>query len=163
MMASGKTTVGRLVAARLGRPFVDSDEQVEARTGRTVRELFAQYGEPYFRARETEALRDALAREEPSVIAAAGGVVLAPANRAALRDADALVVWLRAPVAVLSERIGPVAGHRPLLDHDPVGALEELGRIREPLYREVADLEVPVHTQTADEVAELVIAKATEP
>ena len=105
MMGSGKTTVGRLVAQRLGRRFVDSDEQVEARAGRTVREIFEAEGEAAFRALEAGALAEALAAPEPAVVAAAGGVVLDPGNRRALREA-ATVVWLRAGPGVLASRAG---------------------------------------------------------
>ena len=77
MMGTGKTTVGTVLAQRLGRPLIDSDAEVEARTGRTVREIFETDGEAAYRALETEALVDALASPVPAVIAAAGGVVLA--------------------------------------------------------------------------------------
>lgn len=157
MMASGKTTVGRLLAERLGRPFIDSDEQVEARTGHTVRELFALHGEPYFRERETEALVDALAVPEPTVIAAAGGVVLAELNRKALRSDRAYVVWLRAEPKLLRERIGNEPGHRPLLDDDPDAALVRLTERRTPLYAEVADHVVDVASLSADAVADEII------
>ena len=95
MMGSGKTTVGRSLAAALGRPLVDSDAQVEARTGRTVREIFESDGEAAYRVLEREALVDALGEAEPSVVAAAGGVVLDAGNRAVLQEAGT-VVWLRA-------------------------------------------------------------------
>ena len=83
-MGTGKTTVGRIVAERLGRPFSDSDELVEARTGRTVRQISYDEGVPAYRVHETQVLLDALAASVPSVIAAAGGVVLSPTNRATL-------------------------------------------------------------------------------
>jgi phospholipid transport system substrate-binding protein len=86
MMGAGKTTVGRILGERLGRRVVDSDQVIESRTGRTVREIFATDGEAAFRALETEALIEALTEQEPLVIAAAGGVVLSEQNRAALRD-----------------------------------------------------------------------------
>ena len=89
MMGTGKTTVGRLLADRLGRPFFDSDEMVEARTGHTVAELFAASGESGFRSEESAALADGLADPIPSVIAAAGGVVLDPTNRRLIRQAEA--------------------------------------------------------------------------
>ena len=83
MMAVGKTTVARAAAEKLARPLFDSDVMIEARTGRTVREIFADEGEPAFRALETDALNAALASAVPAVIAAAGGVVMSAGNRAA--------------------------------------------------------------------------------
>ncbi len=161
MMGSGKTSVGRQLAERLGRPFLDSDAQVEARTGSTVREIFETegLGEAAFRVLEAEALAHALADPVPSVIAAAGGVVLDSANRARLR-ATATVVWLRAEPAVLATRVtGGV--HRPLLGHDPRTVLEQMHRERRALYEEVAEgrqVDVGTHSVSAavDAVLELV-------
>jgi shikimate kinase len=163
MMATGKTTAGHGVAERLGRAFFDSDELVEAATGRTVREIFATDGEAGYRPLETAALIDALNAPEPAVIAAAGGVVLAEANRRALCRPGVTVVWLRAPVSELLRRIeaagGP--GHRPLLDEDPEAALTRLSTQREPLYREVADAVVDVDGLTPEQVVDRVAAAAT--
>jgi shikimate kinase len=155
MMGSGKTTVGRLVAARLGRPFVDSDEVIQARTGRTVREIFADDGETAFRALETEALDDALAAPGPAVIAAAGGTVLAASNRRRLRDGE--VVWLDADPELLVERV-TTDGHRPLLDDDPGTTLVRLAVERRALYEEVADHVVHIGGRTPDEVADEILA-----
>lgn len=160
MMAVGKTTIGEQVAKALARPFVDSDERVEARTGRTVREIFETDGEAAYRALETDALIEALDAAEPAVIAAAGGVVLAETNRIALRRPGTRVVWLRAEPAVLAERVeaagGP--GHRPLLADDPAGALTRLASERAPLYAEVSDATIDVDHLTPDEVVERVMA-----
>ncbi len=156
LMGVGKSTVARLVGERLGRPVLDSDHVIEARTGRTVREIFASDGEPAFRALETEALVDALANPVPSVIAAAGGVVLSAANRAALETGNARVVWLCADPATLVERVRS-GGHRPLLDGDPAGTLQRMSEERAPLYREVADAIVLVDHRSLSDIVEAVL------
>jgi shikimate kinase len=156
LMGTGKTTVGRLLARRLNRPLFDSDAMVEARTGRTVREIWQAEGEDAYRELETGALRDALAATEPSVIAAAGGVVLRPENRAALNDADALVVWLHAAPDVLVHR-ADTGDHRPLLDADPIGRLRQMAVEREQLYRDVADLAIDVTDRDPVVVADAVL------
>ena len=156
LMGAGKTTVGRIVAERLGRPFFDSDMMIEARTGRTVREIFATDGEAAFRALETQVLEEALASPEPSVIAAAGGIVLRPENRAALQAAPARVVWLSAEPQLLVDRVSG-GGHRPLLDDDPQGTLQRMYDERAVLYREVADAIVLVDGRSVSEVVEAVL------
>ena len=156
MMGTGKTTVARVLGDRLSRPVLDSDAVIEARTGRTVREIFAADGEPAFRALETEVLRDALASDSPSIIAAAGGVVLSPANRALLKESGARVVWLCADPATLVDRVKG-GGHRPLLDGDPAGTLQRMFEEREALYREVADAIVLVDSRTVGDVVEAVL------
>ncbi len=156
MMAVGKTTVARAAAERLGRPLFDSDVMIEQRTGRTVREIFADEGEVVFRTLESEMLNIALANEEPAVIAAAGGVVLSADNRAALNAATAHVVWLCGDPSTLLERI-QAHDHRPLLDSDPAGTLQRMFREREMLYREVADEVVVVDDRSIAEVVEKVL------
>ena len=155
-MGSGKTTVARIAAERLGRKVIDSDAVIEKATGRTVREIFADDGEAAFRSFETAALLDALATSEPAVIAAAGGVVLREENRTALKQANARVVWLCATPAVLVDRVTS-SGHRPLLDDDPAGTLQRMYDVRQSLYKEVADAIVLVDHRSPNEVAEAVL------
>jgi shikimate kinase len=152
MMGVGKTTVGRLLADRLGRRLIDSDGMIEERTGRTVREIWTTDGEPAFRALETEALVEALAAPEPAVIAAAGGVVLSEPNRRALAESGAHVVWLLADVDLLLGRVRN-GMHRPLLDEDPEGVLRTMFATRAQLYREVADAIVSVDNRSVNDVA----------
>ncbi len=156
MMGVGKSTVGRLVAAELDRPLYDSDEMIEERTGRTVREIWSTDGEAAFRALETDTLLEALAEPEQSVIAAAGGVVLSDRNREVLKGADAHVVWLLADVEVLVDRVRS-GGHRPLLDDDPEGTLRRMFIDRAALYQEVADAIVSVDHRSPHDVAKAVL------
>ena len=140
MMGVGKSTVGRRVAKELSRPFVDSDDEVVARTGRAVTEIFATDGEAAFRDIEAEAMADLLASPVPSVIAAAGGSVLNSSTRARLRESGT-VVWMRAPVDVLVGRTSR-GTHRPALANDPRATLTQMETDREALYSEVADITV---------------------
>lgn len=162
MMGSGKTTVGREVARRLGWRFVDLDEEIAGSSGRSIPELFADEGEAAFRRLEATCLARSLGDEEgaPAVVAAGGGVVGEAANRSLLREA-ATVVWLRAEPATLAGRVGDGEG-RPLL----AGAGGEEGRrqvlagvaaARAPAYAEVADVVVDVDGLSADEVADRVL------
>lgn len=163
MMGSGKTTVGRAAARRLGWDFFDSDQEVEARTGRTVAAIWREEGETGFRRLEKEALQDALAStaHRPAVVAAAGGTVLDPDNRALLRRHPP-VVWLRARPQTLAERVG-TGTHRPLLDVNPVGTLERLATERERLYQEVADDVIDVDGVPRERIVDWVVALAAQP
>ena len=152
MMGAGKTTIGRRLARRLGRPFIDSDQQVELQTGRTVKEIFEADGEPAFRALESDVLEEALATSSPSVIAAAGGTVLSEANRARMREGGT-VVWLRADPEVLADRVRNGV-HRPLLADDPAGVLRDLDAARRSLYEEVADHVVDTAGRAPEQVVE---------
>jgi len=156
MMGAGKTTVGRALARRRGWDFVDSDAQIEASTGRTVAEIWASDGEPAFRRIESSVLATALAHERSAVVAAAGGVVLDPVNRAALSRAGP-VVWLRARPETLVARVG-TGNHRPLLDEDPSGVLSRLVVDRAELYAQVADITVDIDDLAPDEIADRVEA-----
>lgn len=158
MMGAGKTTTGRALAARLGWDHLDSDEQVQATTGRTVPEIFESEGEPAFRVHETEALRQAASTTAPVVVSVAGGAVLDPGNRRILREAGT-VVWLRVPVAELAERVGGGDG-RPLLRDDPAQVLAALYERRRPLYEEVAHVVVDVADQPVDVVVDHILAVA---
>jgi shikimate kinase len=157
MMASGKTTVGRIVAERLGWGYLDSDEQVCERTGRSVREIFEQDGEAAFRKEERLALEAAVADDQPRVIAVAGGAVLDIANRTLLRRAGT-IAWLRADPEVLAERVGRSGqGHRPLLGDDPGAALRRLDAERRPIYEELADIVLDVEGRSPEELAEALV------
>jgi 5-deoxy-5-amino-3-dehydroquinate synthase len=139
---TGKTTVGRRLAKELGRPFADVDEQIELRAGCTVANLFAERGEDGFRRVETTVLSELLDVAAPLVLAAGGGAVTRPENRALLADPGVVVVWLRASVAFLASRTDPT--HRPLLAGDADHSFERLLAERTPLYAAVADRVIDV-------------------
>jgi shikimate kinase len=139
LMGSGKSTVGRLVAKQLGRPFVDLDDLVAERAGRSVAEVFATDGEAGFRRLESSALARALTRTDGPVVATGGGVVTVDANRDLLVN-QTHVVWLRALPATLAARTASDVAVRPLLaDAERAEAtLSALHQERAPHYAQVA-------------------------
>jgi shikimate kinase len=158
MMGVGKSSLAKRVGRSLRRPVLDTDAEIVQRTRRTIPEIFATDGESMFRDLEVSVLAELLDRTEPSVIAAAGGIVLRQENRDALAHAGT-VVWLRAPVEVLLSRV--VNGsHRPALAEDAEGTLRSMERDREPLYAEVADVTVDTAQRFDDALAEILAVVA---
>jgi shikimate kinase len=133
-MASGKTTVGRLLAERLDWAFVDLDKVIEDRAGQTVADIFAAEGEEGFRKRETDALREVAARRK-TVIATGGGAPCRDENMTAMLGAGR-VLWLDVSAEEAVRRAGKASG-RPLLDGaaDPVAAARKLLDARRPFYK----------------------------
>jgi shikimate kinase len=147
MMGSGKTTMGRALARHLGKEFVDSDEEIQRRTGVTIPHIFDIEGEEGFRQRERLVIED-LARRENMVLATGGGAVLLAENRAILQRSG-IVVYLRAGVHHLWQRTRHDR-NRPLLQEgDPHAKLTALLQQREPLYLEVADIVIQSGKQSA--------------
>ena len=146
LMGAGKTSVGKLLARRLGKTFHDADHVLEARTGVRIPVIFEIEGEAGFRAREC-ALIDELTRLDDIVLATGGGAVIAESNRAALKTRGT-VVYLRANVDELWNRTRHDR-NRPLLQTaDPRARLHELHEQRDPLYRDVAHLIVDTGSQS---------------
>jgi shikimate kinase len=140
LMGAGKTTIGRQLARRLGRRFYDSDHEIVARTGVPIPTIFEIEGEEGFRRRESLAIAE-LTSGTDIVLATGGGVVLSPENRKRLHDSG-WVVYLNVPPTMLFERTRHDR-NRPLLRvENPLGKLEELHALRDPLYRETAHLVV---------------------
>lgn len=137
-MGAGKSTIGRLLAKELHLPFKDSDKEIEVRTGADIPWIFDVEGEQGFREREQAVIAD-LCREDGLVLATGGGAVLRPENRTALR-AGGRVVYLHTSVEQQLERTARDR-NRPLLrTANPGQVLRELLAIRDPLYREIADV-----------------------
>ncbi len=173
LMGSGKTTVGRRLAARLDRHFVDADAALEEIADRSIAEIFEQDGEVGFRDLESDTFEELLEHHEPCVIASGGGLVLRTDNRARLRRPDVTVVFLDAGPAFLASRVAGKT-HRPLIT-DAESAREILTGLhaeRAPLYAEVADITVAIEPFHAGEekpkhalaacIAELVTAHETQ-
>ncbi len=161
MMGSGKSTVGSLLARRLGWRYLDSDAEVERSTGQTVPDIFSSRGEAAFRAEESRVLAQALTTDTSVVVSVAGGAVLDPDNRRKLKEGG-VIVWLRARPATLAKRVGDGAG-RPLLGDDPAAALRRLDAVRRPVYAELAQLTVDVDGLSAQEVVERILAHPAVP
>jgi shikimate kinase len=154
---TGKTSVGRRVADRLGWRFADADEELQRKHGRSIRAIFTANGENAFRDMEEAVLTD-LCGLERCVVATGGGVVLRETNRRRLRD-HGKVVWLTADANVIWRRLQSdltSSEHRPNLTCGGFAEVMENLRVREPLYRECAAATVPTDERSVDEVAQTV-------
>lgn len=150
MMGAGKTTVGRRLAGKLGRGFLDSDEEIEKAAHMTIPEIFEQRGEAEFRAGETRVIARIL-KDRDIVLATGGGAFVQPDTRALVK-AEAVSVWLKADVDVLFQRVSR-RSNRPLLKTDnPRLTLQKLIEERYPLYEE-ADVTVMSRDVPQDAVA----------
>ncbi len=150
MMGAGKTTVGRRLASRLGRQFVDSDEEIERAAQMSIPEIFEQRGEAEFRAGEMRVIARLL-KEKDVVLATGGGAFINPETRALVK-AGAISVWLKADIDLLFERVSR-RSNRPLLKTaDPRATLEKLVEDRYPIYAE-ADVTVVSRDIPQDNVA----------
>lgn len=159
MMGSGKSAVGREVARRLDRPFLDNDGLLEAQTGYTAGELLERDGEPALHRFETAVLIGALTLVTPSVVTAAAGVVLDEDCFARL-DAAGFVVWLRARSATLADRIQHSGDeHRPFVAGQPGAVLERLAPRREPRYAAIADAIVDTDDLSVGTIASDVVVQ----
>lgn len=147
LMGVGKSTVGKRLAQRLGLPFVDADNAIEEAAGMSITDIFAQFGEPYFRDGERRVIQR-LIDGTPKVIATGGGAFVNDATRALILS-DALSIWLDADIDVLVDRVRR-RDTRPLLrDKDPATVLRELAAVRNPLYAQ-AHIRVPSNNAPHD-------------
>ena len=157
LMGAGKSTVGRILARRLGKRFVDTDHEIEKRNGVTIPVIFEIEGEDGFRRREQEVLAD-LAQEKDLVLSTGGGIVLKPENREVLRT-HGFVVYLNARPELLAERTKHDRT-RPLLNvEDPLTRLRELYAVRDPLYREVAHAIVETGRGAPQQVVQAILGE----
>ncbi|HEY8383304.1 MAG TPA: shikimate kinase [Microvirga sp.] len=149
LMGAGKSTVGRRLAQKLGLPFRDADQEIEAAAGMTIPDIFSIYGEPYFRDGEQRVIARLL-QEGPMVLATGGGAFMNEETRARIRQ-DGISIWLRADLDVLMRRVRK-RQNRPLLQNpDPEGTMRRLMDLRHPVYA-LADLTVESHEAPHDRV-----------
>jgi len=160
MMGAGKSTAGRLLARRLKRAFYDSDHEVERRCGVKIPVIFEIEGEPGFRARESAVLGELTALRD-IVLATGGGAVLAEANRRMLA-ARGTVIYLHAQPAALYERVRQDKNRPLLATADPAARLRELYALRDPLYREIADVVVETGRQSVQSLARELLGRIRE-
>jgi shikimate kinase len=157
---TGKSTVGRIVADRLNRKFLDADLEIEARAGRSIRSIFTDWGETVFRDWEEQILAELTSAFPDAVVATGGGVVLREINRRRIRGFG-LVVWLRADPTELARRLE--SDERGLADRPALtlaGTLAEIAQVLEdriPLYQELADTVMETGGKTPDEVAAAIL------
>ena len=156
-MGSGKTTVGKVLADFLGCPFMDLDDLIVKKAGKSIPEIFAQDGEPAFRQLEARLLRQTVEKytENTVVLALGGGAVTAPASAALLRE-KTVCIYLRATLETLLARLEGETAGRPLAD----ASLADRLAAREPLYEETAHVIIDTDGLTPDEVADEIIISA---
>ena len=159
--ATGKTTLARLLADRLGWQWIDADVEIERRAEKSIARIFAEDGEPVFRDLEARVVAD-LCRQDRLVLAAGGGAPLRPESRQAMRQAGR-VVWLTArPETILARMSGDattVARRPNLTDKNPLDEIVQLLKRREPIYQESAHIVVDTEGKTPDDLAAEIIER----
>ena len=156
-MGSGKTTVGKVLADFLGCPFMDLDDLVVKKAGKSIPDIFAQDGEPAFRQLEAQVLRKTVEKyaESTAVLALGGGAVLAPSSAALLHE-KTVCIYLRASLETLLARLEGETAGRPLAD----ASLADRLAAREPIYEETAHVVIDTDGLSPDEVADEIIISA---
>ena len=156
-MGSGKTTVGKVLADFLGCPFMDLDDLVVKKAGKSIPDIFAQDGEPAFRQLEAQVLRKTVEKyaESTAVLALGGGAVLAPASAALLHE-KTVCIYLRASLETLLARLEGETAGRPLAD----ASLADRLAAREPIYEKTAHVVIDTDGLSPDEVADEIIISA---
>ena len=155
LMGSGKSTIGRRLAARLHVDFVDTDDEIERLSGMTISDMFAKFGESHFRDGERRVITRLL-DEAPLVMATGGGAFINDETRAAILE-KGTAIWMDADIPTLVDRVSR-RNHRPLLkDRDPAEVLRELAQVRNPIYAEA-----PLRVSSASDPHEVTVRAILE-
>jgi shikimate kinase len=154
-MGSGKTTIGQLVASKLGIAFRDTDHVIEGRAGKSVSDIFLEDGEDEFRILEKKVLRDELLSDD-TVLALGGGAPISVDAQSALRAIASPVIYLDISLATVAPRIG-FNRDRPLLLHNPRGQWQTLMEARRPIYESIADSVIDVNDKSGSEIVTLIL------
>ena len=157
-MGVGKTAVGKVLAEKLGRSFVELDSLIEQKTGKSIPDIFQQDGETVFRELEVEVTNE-VSKDKNLVIACGGGIVLNKINIDRLRQ-QSRVVYLTASTKVILKRVSSEEGQRPLLKVDnPTLAIREMLSFRKPFYERAADIKIDTSKLDINAVSEQIISK----
>lgn len=160
-MGTGKTAVGKALAKKLKRKFVELDALIEEKAGKSIPQIFQQDGEIAFRELEIEVTKK-VAQNKNLVIACGGGVVLNKINIDRLKQ-EAIIVYLTASPSVILKRVSGEKGQRPLLEVDsPISTIRELLKFRKPFYERAADITINTSKLNIDAIAEQIIEKLRE-
>ena len=156
-MGSGKTAVGRVLAEKLNKQFVEMDSLIEQRAGKSIPKIFTQDGEIAFRQLEIELTKE-VARGKSLVIACGGGIVLNKINIDRLKG-EAVIVYLTASPAVILKRTSADKNERPLLKNNKAATIGKLLRFRKPFYERAADITIDSSKLDINSVADEIIAR----
>jgi shikimate kinase len=161
-MGAGKTAVGEALAEKLGKEFIELDELIERKAGKTIPEIFRQDGEIVFRELEIEATKE-IAGKKNLVIACGGGIVLNRINIDRLKQ-ECVIVYLTASPSVILKRVSKNHSERPLLNAgDKKQTIKELLAFRQPFYKAAADITIDTSKLSVDTVVEQIIEKLKKP
>ncbi len=156
-MGSGKTAVGRVLAEKLNKQFVEMDSLIEQKAGKPIPRIFSEDGETAFRELEIEITKE-VARGKNQVIACGGGIVLNKINIDRLKD-EAVIVYLTASPAVILERTSADKNERPLLKNNKAATIDELLKFRKPFYERAADISIDTSKLDINAVADEIITR----
>ncbi len=156
-MGSGKTTIGSLLASRLGLAFKDTDQIIALREKKSISDIFLDAGEDAFRVIEKKVLREELLTDD-TVLSLGGGAPISIDAQSALRAIASLVVFLDISLSAVASRIG-FNRDRPLLLHNPRGQWQTLMDARRPIYEAISDFTIQVDGKTEEEIVSLIVQK----